>query len=808
MATQPGEQFGRYVLVSQLGRGGMAETWRARLMGDAGVTKPVLIKKVLPEFANDQAFTAMFVSEARISATLSHGNIAQVFDFGRVDGEYFLAMEFVDGQPLNRVLKRAQKTGLSALPVPLATYIALEMCRGLHYAHTRTDDSGAPLGIVHRDISPDNVLLSYEGQVKIVDFGIAKARALRGFKTEPGVVKGKYLFFSPEQARGEDVDARSDVWATAVVLYELLCGRLPFEGPPHVVLRKLIQGEFPHPRTLRPDLPQELNDLVMRALTVRREERFESCHEFGDALAGFLYSTAPRFSPMVLSYLVKELFRGDLSSDGREVRVPPSFLEDLSLWREELSTAAPQPAPAKAPQAPAETQPERPSMAAPKTQRPRRADAEEEDALDEVPPEQPRSRRTLFMVAGGAVALAAAVAAVALVPGSPPADPSRPMPLARPEGQPLRPLAVAEAKAPAPQPPKEPAPPAKPPTELRLRLNAKEHIFRVPTEQEIVVDFKWEETYRVYEPNPPANAPPLYFLHDGASDSANWEVGMVDKKPLQVTRVTQAHFFTLGTPPERTPARTVRVENVRTRARTLVTVVPGVDTASLDNTLRVQGLEASGRYELKLLPVTPGAFTRAPISRHTHQVACARQLAPEAIPQGEQRMRPALDPFFLLRVGQPMELEGTSSLSCGFIDDDPKDNQGSLELVITKQQGATTSASTTSASTTSAASSTTGSILGHENPEIAALVLAAGQHMREKRYQEALNLMHQCIKLAPATAECHMRLGSLYAALGHSDQAVQHYREFVALSPDNPAAAKVRQFLKAYYGETAPRRRR
>src|SRR5215217_6362950 len=218
MALQPGDKFGRYELVSWLGRGGMAATWRARWVGDAGITKSVLIKKVLPAYVADEAFISMFINEARISATLSHGNIAQVLDFGRVGGEYFLAMELVDGRPLHHILKRAAKTGLKQLPVPLAVYIALEMCRGLHYAHTRTDDKGTPLDIVHRDISPDNVLISYEGQVKIVDFGIAKAQMARNFKTEPGVVKGKYLFFSPEQARGHEVDARTDIWATGLVL--------------------------------------------------------------------------------------------------------------------------------------------------------------------------------------------------------------------------------------------------------------------------------------------------------------------------------------------------------------------------------------------------------------------------------------------------------------------------------------------------------------------------------------------------------------------------------------------------------------
>ncbi|RKG56595.1 serine/threonine protein kinase [Corallococcus sp. AB011P] len=341
MELQAGDTFGRYELVSWLGRGGMAETWHAQLVGDAGVTKPVLIKKVLPEYANDEAFVSMFISEARISATLSHGNVAQVFDFGRVEGEYFLAMEFVDGQPLHRVLKRAQRSDLGRMPIPIAVFIAMEMCRGLHYAHTRTDGSGRPLGIVHRDISPDNVLLGYEGQVKIVDFGIAKAQLIRGISTEPGVVKGKFHFFSPEQARGEGVDARTDVWSTGVVLYELLCGKLPVEGPPAVVLSRVGNGEIPSPATLLPDLPKELNDIVMKALTPDRQRRFDSSHAFGDALTAFLYANFPRFSSMSLAHLLRVLFKEDLTQHGREPSVPGSFLEDLKAWSKPAAPAKP-----------------------------------------------------------------------------------------------------------------------------------------------------------------------------------------------------------------------------------------------------------------------------------------------------------------------------------------------------------------------------------------------------------------------------------------------------------------------------------
>jgi eukaryotic-like serine/threonine-protein kinase len=400
MGLRPGDRFGRYELVSRLGHGGMAETWRARLLAAAGITKPVLIKRILPEYGTDDAFISMFISEARISATLSHGNIAQVHDFGELDGEYFLAMEYVDGQPLHRILKRARQSGLASLPIPLATFIALEMCRGLHYAHTRTDDSGKPLGIVHRDISPDNVLVSYEGQVKLVDFGIAKARMQRNFDTAPGVVKGKYLFFSPEQARGEEVDGRTDVWATGVVLYEMLCGRLPVEGPEYAALPKLITGAFPRPSVLRPELPAELDELVMKALALTKAQRFESSHAFGDALTGYLYASTPRFSALSLSHFVQELFREDLTQDGRAVQVPASFLEELEQWRHP-PTSPSAPPPVTQPLAREETEPRAP-------------------AVDRFIPTRLKARkrrsRKLAVLLSAAVAAGVALAAVKLGP--------------------------------------------------------------------------------------------------------------------------------------------------------------------------------------------------------------------------------------------------------------------------------------------------------------------------------------------------------------------------------------------------------
>ncbi|HEX8702698.1 MAG TPA: protein kinase [Myxococcaceae bacterium] len=327
--------------MAKLGYGGMAEAWRARLLGEAGFTKSVFIKKVLPEYSDDYAFTSMLISEARISATLTHSNIAQVFDLGRVENEYFLAMEYVEGQSLYSILERALNSKWPAIPEALAVFIGAEICRGLHYAHTRKDESGKPLGIVHRDISPENVLISYEGQVKIIDFGLAKARDIRGFTTEPGVMKGKYLFFSPEQARGEEVDALTDVWATGVLLYELLCGKLPLEGPEYVVLPKLSAGQFPRPRQLNPRLSEKLEEILMGALTVKKEHRYRSCQAFGEALTSFLHSSSSRVSTSTLSHLMHELFREEMRAEGREVQVPRSFTQELAAWRGEPRPAPP-----------------------------------------------------------------------------------------------------------------------------------------------------------------------------------------------------------------------------------------------------------------------------------------------------------------------------------------------------------------------------------------------------------------------------------------------------------------------------------
>lgn len=334
MAPNAARDFGRYELVSKLASGGMAVTYRATMRGAAGVTKPVVIKQILPHFADDPAFVEMFISEARVAAALTHGNIAQVFDFGEIDGQYFLAMEFVHGQPLSKLLRRAQRSGLPTLPIPLALYIASQICDGLDYAHRHRDEHGEPLGLVHRDVSPDNVLISYEGQVKVIDFGIAKATSLVEGHTSPGTLKGKYPYFSTEQARGEqDLDARSDTFAVGIVLYEMLCGRRPYDGDFATVLPRLLTGDHPPPSTLNPAVSPEVEQVLATAMALRRQDRYPTAQAFSEALREQLYSSWPRFSPSMASQLLGHLFAEDLAAEGRRVEVSPAFLEQLAEWR-------------------------------------------------------------------------------------------------------------------------------------------------------------------------------------------------------------------------------------------------------------------------------------------------------------------------------------------------------------------------------------------------------------------------------------------------------------------------------------------
>ncbi len=344
LASVPSDtQFGKYELIERIAAGGMAEIFRARFSPAPGVVKPVVIKKILPHYAANRAFIAMFTNEARIVMGLSHGNIAQVFDFGDVEGDWYLAMELVDGQPLSKVVKRMRAIGILTMPAELAAYITSETLRGLHYAHTRLDEQGRPLQIVHRDISPQNVLCSYEGQIKIVDFGIARARNAGREDTTASAVKGKYAYFAPEQARGKALDARTDVFAAGILLYELLTGQLPFQGRMMEVLTKIVRGQFSRPSEVNPAIPKALETLVLKAMALEPSNRYQSAEAFQQDLTRYLAVHHPDFTPTDLSNFLGLLFEPELVKSGRPLQLPRDFAEKAQRWRRGIPVPEPEP---------------------------------------------------------------------------------------------------------------------------------------------------------------------------------------------------------------------------------------------------------------------------------------------------------------------------------------------------------------------------------------------------------------------------------------------------------------------------------
>src|SRR3954447_5440678 len=266
-------QHGRYKIIKRVADGGMAEIFLATQLGREGVAKPVILKRIHSTIYADPQFRNMFIDEAHISMSLSHSNIAQVLDLGVSAGRYFLALELVDGWDLGRVLHRAATAGVR-LPRELALYVTAEVCRALAYAHSKADGQ-TPLGIVHRDVSPHNILLSDQGEVKLTDFGIAKAMNKRE-QTGTGVVKGKVAFMSPEQALGKSIDARSDLFSLGTILYLVMTRTRPFEAPTELeTLLRVQKGEFPPPETVAPDLEPEVAAIIATAMRTNPADRYQ-----------------------------------------------------------------------------------------------------------------------------------------------------------------------------------------------------------------------------------------------------------------------------------------------------------------------------------------------------------------------------------------------------------------------------------------------------------------------------------------------------------------------------------------------------
>jgi serine/threonine protein kinase len=278
----------RYRVIERLASGGMAEVYLAESAGIEGFKKQVAIKRVLPHLSEKKRFIAMFLDEARLSAHLTHSNVAQVFDIGVGDNAYFIVMEYVNGADLKAIIDFMKKDE-RAFPVEAAVFIAAKICEGLSYAHELTNDDGVPLRIVHRDMSPPNVLLTKYGEVKIVDFGLAKATSQLE-KSEAGIIKGKFSYLSPEAALGDEVDHRTDIFAVGIILWEMLAGRRLFLGETDFQTVKLVQqAKIPALSKDNPSIPPELDKILAKTLARDPAHRYPNARDLGRELTNFLY---------------------------------------------------------------------------------------------------------------------------------------------------------------------------------------------------------------------------------------------------------------------------------------------------------------------------------------------------------------------------------------------------------------------------------------------------------------------------------------------------------------------------------------
>ncbi|MGV3625635.1 MAG: protein kinase domain-containing protein [Archangium sp.] len=314
------ETYGRYQLLKKLATGGMAQIYLARQVGPEGFEKLLVVKRILPHLAENDDFITMFLDEARIAARLNHPNIVQIFDLGAQDDSYFIAMEFIHGEDVRRVWKHAERQG-KPIPLALICRIIIDACAGLDYAHKKTDQSGRPLGIVHRDISPQNILVSFEGGVKVVDFGIAKA-ADQATVTRSGVLKGKYSYMSPEQAGGQHIDSRTDIFALGVVLYELLTGTRLFKRATDIqTLNAVTECAIAPPSAVNSRLPKDLDGIVMRALAKSRDDRFSEARELAHELEHWLLNNKMPSSSSALAAFMHDAYSERLAREQEEGRL-------------------------------------------------------------------------------------------------------------------------------------------------------------------------------------------------------------------------------------------------------------------------------------------------------------------------------------------------------------------------------------------------------------------------------------------------------------------------------------------------------
>jgi serine/threonine protein kinase len=304
-------QFGKYQLLDKIAVGGMAELFRAKLTGVQGFEKLIAIKKILPNLSEEENLITAFIDEAKLAALLHHENIVQIYDFGSMDEEYFIAMEFLFGKDLRTIRRTAKKRDL-ALGLENILYVTSRICAGLDYSHNLKDLQGRPLNIIHRDINPQNILITYEGQVKIIDFGIAKA-ASQNTKTRENLIKGKLAYMSPEQANGRVIDHRSDIFSTGIIMYELLAVRRMFSGETMHVLSLVRDAQYDPPEEVIPDLPPKLNDILRRALAKDPDDRYQSAGEMLADLEEAAFELSLRPNARTFAIYMKELFEEEFA---------------------------------------------------------------------------------------------------------------------------------------------------------------------------------------------------------------------------------------------------------------------------------------------------------------------------------------------------------------------------------------------------------------------------------------------------------------------------------------------------------------
>ncbi len=325
-AASPLSRFGKYRLVDRIAVGGMAEIFLAHETGADGTERPIVIKRIRPHLTKEPSFVKLFLNEARLAAQLNHPNIVQIYDLGKMGESYFIAMEFIFGRDMRRVVPKSEGLGIP-FPLVYALKIASSALAGLHYAHTKVDLTGNPLNIVHRDVSPENIFVAFDGTVKVLDFGIAKATNVPTGETRTGELRGKLSYMSPEQCLARPVDCRSDIFSLGVTLYEWLTGFKLFTGESEIaVMRNVTEGKIYAPSYFKADIPGPVESILMKALERDPQRRYQTAAEMQHAIDEFLdaYEFTP--TPLHLSNFLKQLFYDEMEAEQAKLaaRAPTS----------------------------------------------------------------------------------------------------------------------------------------------------------------------------------------------------------------------------------------------------------------------------------------------------------------------------------------------------------------------------------------------------------------------------------------------------------------------------------------------------